>query len=240
MARHAMDAPLIALDGGADTSIVFATQQRRVEFWLFVTAWPIQTTLATLHDEAGGALILSLDEELRLGLQLGSAKAVEHEPVTVQLCRWSRVRVRCKPDGVVSAGDTQLRAIRPFDSIVSLTLHGARLEAFVCFARSRPAWPRNSPAIPTRWQRPFQTVQSATRHQERCAKSPTASLRVARELRPGLLLCHDYKGNFLSTDSCVDTVWNPTDVPYVFTHWCMVSGVENRRCLACHLIIVAD
>ncbi len=157
----------------------------------------------------------------------------------IDLCRWTRVKVRLKKKHVelvvgrfVGQENFKIAAEKRTAAFESIRFQNATEHAFWSFEKHCPSYPPNTNPTPKRSVGPIDSVEQLLRLAPSCV---TAGERRKNPIdQKCLLVCHDFKGNYLPSDRCLDTVFG-TSSKYSFIHWPLarffVYFAHSRICI---------
>jgi hypothetical protein len=189
---------------------------------VYVVSFEQPASIFLLGSEVKVELVIREDGVIG-NVHAGNVRALLELPAQLQTCRWARLEfsvdearnsLRLAVDGAVC----ERRLHFPLPAHVSWSTVEAVAGSDVYMAvggKRAPAFPPVGPPTPQRKERPLRSV------------AELLELPLAVQLAPrckvdssGLLVCHDFKGNYLRSDASLDTVFdvNPSE-QFVFVNW---------------------
>jgi hypothetical protein len=204
---------------------IFTAHQSVVSFWLYLTQRPTQGDCSIWLDRSV-QLQLHHDDVCVVRLDDTHGGRAEQEIfVSVASSRWLRFvvavvspsHVRLSVDD--ASFDVRLRFVRLPVSVVSVRVVSS-VSAFFALSSSvaPPSFPPDTRELPLRESGPIRLTRALS-------FESSVSLPPKTPLRHGLLVCHDFKGNYVDADRRHDTVYGeqPRANGYFFDNWSLVS-----------------
>lgn len=200
-----------------------------VHVWLY----PVQPSERIGFEFFGDGLSLSLEIDCGNAHLIVVARTVtcriDASNVEFKLCSWTRVAVRFKKRKLKLIVGKQVFTLRSHyrlelpPSLSLLSLRVVRGSMLWSQSKKCPPFPAPSAPTPKRFCEPLRSVKEllSTVESKAALKVRTDS---AANVISGLLVCHDFKGNYLESDRRLDTVFGGRDgASFAFTHWAMAS-----------------
>ncbi len=195
----------------------------RLTCWCYVVAHENATIRLTGAD--GAEVVLKLAEDgVVATCKLGDVQTMVLCQAVFPTCQWTRLKfaIRLRHNSLLlRLGTVRCKRLMHFPlpchvSFTTVALAASR-NVFVSFG-SRPFFPPDTLPTPVRTERPLKSVSELL--DLSFVSVATKKAAVPR----GLLVCHDFKGNYLRSDACLDTVYDvKAEEQYVFTQWPQTS-----------------
>jgi hypothetical protein len=139
----------------------------------------------------------------------------------IPLCRWTRLcfRLTRKQLCFVVGEEDASRSLHFAEKSRFSSLHlKASPSVFWSLRKKQPLQPTNSHPTPKRFVEPLTSVDELLKIQ------PITVVPKQHPKMDGLLVCHDFKGNYLPSDRALDTVFGAAAMSkFAFTHWQLCS-----------------
>jgi hypothetical protein len=204
---------------GSDRVIVHLGSPRDVfKVWLFIVRSEMTALLS--GRDVNITLSFNLDGRLKCLCILGDITCLLFCR-SVPLCRWALVSLHldrnCVTVEVDDARSSRHLHFVPGDvQFDVVTFQGE--DAYWSLSKKKPFFPEESAPTPNRFVGPIRSVKEllSTQETKLVIKRSTAAVE-------GLLVCHDFRGNYLKSDSSLDTVFGANMPHYTFIHWPLTS-----------------
>lgn len=193
--------------------------KRGLKLWVFAVDHDSEISVKLLGVDCEAVVVLNSSETSCSVVSENVSCAVRGS--AIPLCRWTRIvfalsrkRIRFQVGHVDFSRKLHFRA----ESVLFSSLHLVSTPAvFWSMCKDRPSLPENSMPTPKRFVSPVASVRDLLKI------GPLRERTKAQQPVEGLLVCHDFMGNYLPSDRSVDTVFGDNLAKFAFTHWSMCN-----------------